>query len=134
MRPLIRRLLGLSHVETRGEKKVVRFLEANLQKPPQLQQQNDQGSRSSIAEEVKEGLKFAVINLLISYVWPWGRRFAIQHDAYLCKRFPGSQAWPVQRVKEPNNFVASVVAENATLWQRCPPICRPKDHPNWEHC
>ena len=68
------------------------------------------------------------------YIWVWGRHSSIQHDSYLCKTFRGSQPFPTQRINEPNNFIASVFVDNATLWKKCPPACRPKEHQDWEHC
>ena len=45
-----------------------------------------------------------------------------------------TKGFPTQRKNEPNNFVASVVSENHTLWEICPEECRPKDHLDWTHC
>ena len=73
--------------------------------------------------------------ILNQYIWKsFGQHMAVQHDAYLCKTYRGSIPWPTKRLLEPNNFVASVVTENATLTKKCPRACRPKDHPDWEYC
>jgi len=71
---------------------------------------------------------------LSRYVWPWAKKTSISHDSYTCKNYPRTKGFPTQRKNEPNNFVAAVVAENHTLWKTCPPACRPKSHPDWEHC
>lgn len=77
---------------------------------------------------------YQYLNFIFSYVWPWAKSIAISHDSYTCKSYPYTQAWPVQRINEPNNFVASVVQENHTLWQPCPKACRPKNHLDWKYC
>ena len=46
----------------------------------------------------------------------------------------GSIGWPTQRLKVPNNFVASVVSRKSILWETCPENCRRKGHENWKHC
>ena len=68
------------------------------------------------------------------YVWPWAKENSIAHDSYSCARFSYTKAFPTKRKMEPNNFVASVVAENHVLNQSCPKICRPRDHLDWEYC
>ena len=68
------------------------------------------------------------------YVWPWAKRVSIGHDSYTCHSYPYTKGFPTQRKNEPNNFVASVVSENHTLWEICPEECRPKDHKDWTHC
>ena len=72
--------------------------------------------------------------LLARYVWTWGRRNSVQHDAYLCRQFPGSVPFPTRRLAGPNNHVASVWKDNATLLSRCPKYCRPKQHQDWLYC
>ena len=73
--------------------------------------------------------------LLKNFVWPlFKHRLVLQHDSYLCKRYPGSVPWPKQRPEEPNNYVGSVVVQNYTLKDVCPKECRPKDHQDWIHC
>ena len=81
-------------------------------------------------------LKTQVIDFKNSfrYVWPWAKDISIAHDSYLCKNYPFTKAFPTQRRNEPNNFVGSVVSENANLWQECPKECRPKNHLDWIHC
>ena len=68
------------------------------------------------------------------YVWPWAKDISIAHDSYLCKNYPFTKAFPTKRQNEANNFVGSVVSENANLWQECPKECRPKNHFDWIHC
>ena len=68
------------------------------------------------------------------YVWPWAKDISIAHDSYLCKNYPFTKAFPTQRRNEPNNFVGSVVSENANLWQKFPKECRPKNQLDWIHC
>ena len=71
--------------------------------------------------------------LIFRFVWrKFGRALSMQHDAYLCKIYKGSISWPTRRLIEPNNFVASVVRENATLKKKCPVECR--RYPEWEYC
>ena len=74
--------------------------------------------------------------LLAAYVWTnfGGKAGCLQHDSYLCKRYPGSVPWPTQRLMEPNNYVGSVVVQNYTLRDVCPKECRPKDHQDWTYC
>ena len=67
------------------------------------------------------------------YVWKrFGKRMSMQHDAYLCQQFPGSIGWPTKRLMEPNNYVASIAKDNATLIHKCPRKCRRKV--DWEYC
>ena len=71
--------------------------------------------------------------ILDKYVWePFGRYNSFQHDAYNCEKFKGSIAWPTKRKQGPNNFVASVYANNKTLQERCPEACR--RFREWEYC
>ena len=58
----------------------------------------------------------------------------MQHDSYFCKRYSGTRAFPTRRKNETNNFVATVVAENMYIWEKCPEKCRPREHPDWEYC
>ena len=58
----------------------------------------------------------------------------LQHDSYTCHLYPHTLGWPTPREEAPNNFVAAVVTDNATLWQKCPRKCRRKGHMDWEHC
>jgi len=71
---------------------------------------------------------------LKKYVWPWAKRDSMQHDSYFCKRYSGTRAFPTRRKNETNNFVATVVAENMYIWEKCPEKCRPREHPDWEYC
>ena len=73
------------------------------------------------------------LNYLLRYVWlGWAKRMAVQHDSYLCKDYRGTLGFPTQRLMEPNNFVAAVVKDNATLTKKCPVQCR--RYKEWEHC
>jgi len=71
---------------------------------------------------------------LSRHVWPWAKRLSIGHDSYTCESYPYTKGFPTQRRNEPNNFVASVVNENNTLWKECPKKCRPQEHLDWIHC
>lgn len=71
---------------------------------------------------------------LAKHVWPWAKRLSLGHDSYLCHKYPYTRGFPTQRKKEPNNFMASVVNENNTLWKICPVKCRPATHKDWLHC
>ena len=62
----------------------------------------------------------------------WSEGPVWMHEDML--RFVETEAFPVQRVIEPNNFVASVVQANDVLKQECPVKCRPKDHKDWKYC
>ena len=75
-----------------------------------------------------------ISQFIFRYVWPWAKKSSISHDAYTCKNYPNTRGFPTQRKNEPNNFVASVVAENHTLWKICPKACRPRNHLDWTHC
>ena len=74
------------------------------------------------------------IKNLFRYVWPWAKELSIGHDSYTCNSYPYTKGFPTQRQNKPNNFIASVVNENHTLWNVCPEECRPKDHLDWIHC
>ena len=71
---------------------------------------------------------------ILRFVWPWAKRNMFSHDAYHCMKYPETHPFPTKRKDEPNNFVASVIAENHTLYQKCPIQCRPKDHRDWGYC
>ena len=73
-------------------------------------------------------------DVLKKYVWIWAKHSSVQHDSYLCKVFKGSRAYPTERKNEPNNYIAAVSIDNETLWKKCPIQCRPRNHPEWEHC
>ena len=53
---------------------------------------------------------------------------------FSCHIYPNTIGFPTERKDEDNNFVAAVVTDNATLWQKCPRKCRRKGHMDWEHC
>ena len=72
--------------------------------------------------------------VLQRHVWPWARFVAMQHDSYTCHTYPHTIGWPTRRRNEPNNFVASVFSDNATLWTKCPKKCRRKGHMDWNYC
>ena len=74
-------------------------------------------------------------DLLMVYVWSWGKHMAMEHDSYRCHMYPHSIGFPTERKDEDNNFVASVVSEGrGYLWKKCPKKCRRKGHEDWEHC
>jgi hypothetical protein len=58
----------------------------------------------------------------------------MQHDSYLCRKYSGTNPFPVKRKNETNNFVAAVVAEKQYIWTKCPTKCRPEQHKDWEYC
>ena len=74
--------------------------------------------------------------LLAAYPWKFfgGGDGCLQHDSYWCSSYPGSVPWPTKRLKEPNNFVGSIVSDNETLKQKCPVECRPEKHKDWYYC
>ena len=79
--------------------------------------------------------KLNVLYLIFSFRYVWkrfGKRMSMQHDAYLCQQWPGSIGWPTQRLMEPNNYVASIANDNATLVHKCPRKCRRRLE--WEYC
>jgi len=68
-----------------------------------------------------------------SYVWPWAKKSALQHDSYWCYKFKGSVPFPTERLKrEPLNYVGSVRPEQLFLSKKCPPKCRKYSH--WKLC
>ena len=73
------------------------------------------------------------------YVWRWARHDLVAHDAYCCRKFSGTRAFPTRRRAGPGNYVGSVVEVNATLdleseGAKCPLKCRPDAHKDWEFC
>ena len=74
--------------------------------------------------------------LLTQYVWPWGQNISLQHDSYLCNKFPGSLSFPTERQDQDFNFVGARAFTShlrlIRLWEVCPQECR--RHKEWEHC
>ncbi|XP_059090103.1 uncharacterized protein LOC131885916 [Tigriopus californicus] len=69
------------------------------------------------------------------FVWPWAKKDSIQHDSYTCQVFPGTLGFPTPRKNEPDNFIASVVAQNMSIWKICPYQCRREGHRlDWIYC
>jgi len=69
-------------------------------------------------------------NLLARHIWPWAKSVTLQHDSYLCDRYPGSVGFPSQRRNETANFVGG----KSSIWKECPQKCRRKDHLEWKFC
>ena len=82
----------------------------------------------------RDGGPFKMTLFLFRFVWPLAKSDAVSHDSYNCTLFPNTQPFPTERIRQPNNFVGSIVISNNTLWVECPIECRPKDHPDWIHC
>ena len=73
--------------------------------------------------------------LLTRHIWPWGRNMSLQHDSYLCQKYPGSVGFPTERINEDFNFVgarAHTTVESHWLWKKCPLVCRREKE--WEFC
>jgi len=58
--------------------------------------------------------------LLARHIWSWARGMSVQHDSYLCSRYPGSIGFPTQRTREPGNFVGARSAFNESILDKCP--------------
>jgi len=69
--------------------------------------------------------------ILKYHVYPRVRDVSMQHDSYLCESFTGAKPFPTQRR---NFFVGCVRDCDGFKKDICPKACRPKDHPEWEHC
>ena len=70
-------------------------------------------------------------------MWDWARHESVQHDSYLCERFPGTVPWPTKRLMgRMNNFVGAVTYNRVlgVTNRECPVACRPKEHPEWRFC
>ena len=75
---------------------------------------------------------------LTRYVWPWGKKVALSHDAYTCRKFSNTSPFPTKRLAGVGNFIGSVISLNSSIGMDdngiCPEKCRPKDHKDWTHC
>ena len=75
---------------------------------------------------------------LTRYVWPWGKKVALSHDAYTCRKFSNTSPFPTKRQAGVGNFIGSVISLNSSIGMDdngiCPEKCRPKDHKDWTHC
>jgi len=61
--------------------------------------------------------------------------YSLQHDSYLCKRFPLSVPYPTRR--EGGFFLGAPVSRydlGSSMEFECPVECRPKDHQDWLYC
>ncbi|XP_064097040.1 uncharacterized protein LOC135208606 isoform X2 [Macrobrachium nipponense] len=90
--------------------------------------------REQMFQDVSNGVDDQ--STLKSRLWPLARGNATVHDSYNCRRFPGSQPFPSQRV----NFTF-VGQRTYRKWYRkertflqCPWRCRPRQHPDWVYC
>ncbi len=72
-------------------------------------------------------------------VYPLIAHKSLIHDSFHCFRFEergGDKSWPVKReggcfVGLPSN---SACVKNQTFFKKCPPPCRPLNHPEWLYC
>ena len=74
-------------------------------------------------------------DLLRAHVWGvWARGDSLHHDSYTCHMFPGSTAWPTQRINTTDhNFFGAVGP--VQFMQVCPVQCRRKGHEmDWIYC
>jgi len=75
---------------------------------------------------------------LMRYFWPWGKKVALSHDSYTCRKFSHTAPFPTQRLPGIGNFIGSVIALNQTVGfdnsNFCPEKCRPKNHQDWIYC
>ena len=77
---------------------------------------------------------------LAKEVWPEAKSSIIVHDSYLCKTTYGvkPEPFPTQRrpANETNCFIGCVrpCCGRDKPWFKCPPECRPNDHPDWLYC
>ncbi|KAL7637538.1 UNVERIFIED_CONTAM: hypothetical protein RMT77_012266 [Armadillidium vulgare] len=68
-------------------------------------------------------------------LWPEFKNDFLAHDSYLCERYLGSSPFPTRR--ENDSFVGDVVFEPRSFLlklEKCPSICRPQNHLDWEYC
>lgn len=75
-------------------------------------------------------------NVLNRHVWPILYTDSMHHDAYLCTRYKGSIPYSTQRGKV-FNFIGCRrpcygAMEDKPI--KCPEICRPPAHKDWEYC
>jgi len=68
------------------------------------------------------------------YVWPWAKKITFAHDSYTCRKFSYTHPFPTQRLTGIGNYVGSVISLNATVRNKCPYKCRPKEHKDWSYC
>jgi len=97
--------------------------------------------KSSFRRMFKDGLSYAARAsggwdqaVLKRYVWPWAKKTLMSHDSYTCNQFSGTRAFPTQRLKGVGNYVGSIISLKATVKNKCPFKCRPKEHPDWSYC
>ncbi|KAL7643493.1 UNVERIFIED_CONTAM: hypothetical protein RMT77_005475 [Armadillidium vulgare] len=72
--------------------------------------------------------------LLEQFLWPEFEYDFLAHDSYFCDRFQGSSPFPTRR--EGKKFVGAAIFRNSSskVREKCPAICRPKTHQDWEYC
>ena len=86
------------------------------------------GRRSSTSEARKGNDQ----DMLQKYLWPVLKNDVIQHDSYLCRKYPGSIPYPSKRLA--NNEVIGTTREMGFIAPPCPKECRPRDHQDWLYC
>ena len=86
------------------------------------------GRRSSTSEAEKGDDQ----DMLQKYLWPVLKNDVIQHDSYLCKKYPGSIPYPSQR--SAINEVIGGPREMGLRSPVCPKECRPRNHLDWLYC
>ena len=101
--------------------------------------------------------------LLETYVWPWAKLTALQHDSFTCQKYSKTHPWPTQRLQNKHrrhnnfgndandddtysssssdqtfvtNFVGARFAVSEKLKEdvMCPKRCRPSNHQEWIQC
>ncbi|KAL7643492.1 UNVERIFIED_CONTAM: hypothetical protein RMT77_005474 [Armadillidium vulgare] len=70
-------------------------------------------------------------------LWPAFKNDFLAHDSYHCDLFPGSVPFPTRR--DGTKFIGDQVFQrngmsHVAVTKKCPLICRPKDHQDWEYC
>lgn len=69
--------------------------------------------------------------VLNNHVWPKVENDSVQHDAYLCDSFKGSQPFPTKR----EDFFVGCVRDCWVFGKvECPSKCRPRKHKDWKYC
>jgi len=75
---------------------------------------------------------------LMRYIWPWGKKVALSHDSYCCRKFSNTSPFPTKRLSGVGNFIGSVISLNQSVGfdssNYCPEKCRPKNHKDWVYC
>ena len=83
----------------------------------------------------READKFNDQHLLNAYIWPLIKNDVIQHDAFSCIHHKHTTPFPSERTQ---GFVGCVrnLKNNECIrkGRKCPEMCRPREHLNWEYC